>query len=232
MENIFNKFDKIFCINLEERTDRWQECILNFEKHNITNYERIDAVKIKEQIDPKRKGQIGCCLSYAKTIEQAIKENLNQFLILEDDFYFSYQKDILNIKLTQSFNDLPNNWDLLYLGGTVGNFYGINPIDKFTNNLYKLNCAHTTHSIAVSKNGALKIKDSFSNKTHWYIDLINNYEAIDVFLAKDFQNKNNCFITSDLLCFQKPSYSNIENTTRDYTQWMMQNFTFFKNQIK
>ena len=156
MENIFNKFDKIFCINLEERTDRWQECLLNFEKYNITNYERIDAVKIQEQINPKRKGQIGCCLSYAKTIEKAIQENLNQFLILEDDFYFTDEKDILNIKLTQSFNELPNNWDLLYLGGTVGNFYGIQPMHKFTNNLYKLNCAHTTHSIAVSKNGALK----------------------------------------------------------------------------
>lgn len=229
MNNTFNFFEKIYCINLSERSDRWNECLKNFEKYDIKNFERIDAIKIKEQIDPKRKGQIGCCLSYAKTIEKAIEDDVNRFLILEDDFHFCDEKHVLNIKLKKSIDELPNDWDLLYMGGTIGNFYGIDPIYKFTDHLYKLKCSHTTHSIGLSKNGALKIKDFFQNKTHWYIDLINNYEAVDIFLAKDFLHKNNCFITSDLLCFQRPNYSDIENATHDYSEWMNRNFNYFKS---
>ena len=62
MNNPFNFFDKIYCINLKERTDRWENCLRNFEKYEITNYERIDAIKINAYLSSKRKGQIGCSL--------------------------------------------------------------------------------------------------------------------------------------------------------------------------
>jgi hypothetical protein len=59
--------------------------------------------------------------------------------------------------------------------------------------------------------------------------LINNFEAIDMFFAKDYQHKTNSFLTSELLCYQRVNASNIENAIYDYSQWMDRNFNYFKS---
>ena len=40
MNNPFNFFDKIYCINLSERTDRWNECLKNFERYEKEFYSK------------------------------------------------------------------------------------------------------------------------------------------------------------------------------------------------
>lgn len=228
MNNPFNFFDKIYCINLKERKDRWDECLSNFEKYEINNYERFDAIKINADLPSKKKGQIGCALSFTSCVKEAINKNYNQILILEDDFIFHDEKNELFNKFSKSINDLPVDWDCLYLGGTVGDFYGILPFNKFTDNLFKLKCAHTTHSIAFSRKGMLKMVNFFKDKQNWQVELINNYEAIDIFLAKDYQKNTLSFITSELLCYQRISESNIESNVYDYSEWMNRNFNYFK----
>ena len=34
---ITNFFDKTFCVNLDRRMDRWEECLFEFNKYNLTN---------------------------------------------------------------------------------------------------------------------------------------------------------------------------------------------------
>jgi len=114
MNNPFNFFDKIYCINLEERKDRWEACLSNFEKLNITNFERIPAIKINGDIHPKRKGQIGCALSFCKTFEKALKDGHEKVLIFEDDFEFSISNEELFKKLDKSIKELPEDWDSLF----------------------------------------------------------------------------------------------------------------------
>jgi GR25 family glycosyltransferase involved in LPS biosynthesis len=229
MNNPFNFFDKIYCINLAERSDRWNECLKNFEKYEINNYERIDAVKIDANRPSKRKGQIGCALSFATCFEKMKKENLKNVLLFEDDFEFKYDKEILFEKLNNSLKDLPEDWDSLFLGGTVVNNYGFFPIEKYSDNLFKLNSAHCLHATAFSRKGILKIFDSFDNKIDWHKELINNYENMDVFMAKTYQHKTKSFLTSDLLCYQRISVSNIESAIYDYSEWMDRNFNYFKS---
>lgn len=231
MNNPFNFFNKIYCINLKERTDRWEQCLKNFEKLEITNYERIDAIKVNGDLNSKRKGQIGCAMSFVKCFNDAILKKYENILILEDDFLFIDEKEILFSKTLASINDLPNDWDSLYFGGTVVNDYNHIPIQKYSSNLFKLNSAHCLHSVAFSKNGLLKIKDFFNKKDDWYLDLINKYEAIDIFFAKDYQHQTNSFISKELLCYQKINPSNIENCISDYSQWMNRNFNYFKSII-
>ena len=44
--NILNTyFDKIFIINLDSRTDRWKECEELLKLYDITNYERVSAIR-------------------------------------------------------------------------------------------------------------------------------------------------------------------------------------------
>ena len=198
MKNPFDNFDRIYCVNLKERTDRWQECLKNFKKYDITNFERIDAVKINENIHPKRKGQIGCALSFAKCFEDIKNNNYKNALLLEDDFEFKYDKETLFEKLNKSLNDLPNDWDSLYLGGTIVSDYGFFPIEKYSENLFKLNSAHCLHSVCFSKSGVNKIFKFFNEFSDWKAQLINNFEAIDIFFAKHYQSNTNSFLTSEL----------------------------------
>lgn len=232
MKNPFNFFKKTYCVNLKERTDRWQECLDNFKKLGITNCTRVDAVKVNADINPKRRGQIGCSLSYATCINSAIKDNLQNVFILEDDFEFILEKEFLYKKINSILEELPKDWDSLYFGGTIGNFYGKEPIEKYSSNLFKLRCSHTTHSIAFSHQGLRKIVKFFNNNPEWHQELIENYECIDVFLAKEFLPNSNSFISSDLLCYQRVSQSDIENTTYDYSHWMNNNFNLFKSKIR
>ena len=37
-------FDKTFCVNLERRSDRWDECLTEFEKHSIYNICKFTAI--------------------------------------------------------------------------------------------------------------------------------------------------------------------------------------------
>lgn len=232
MNSPFDFFDKIYCINLAERTDRWEQCLKNFEKYDIKNYERVDGIRINGDLPQKRKGQIGCSLSYASSINKAIQNKYNNVLILEDDFKFLLNKADLHLKINSAISELPADWDGLYFGGNVTSDYGRIPIKKYSKNLLKLDSAHTTHCIAFSKNGLIKIIDFFKqNPTTWELQLVNNYICIDTFFAQDYQHINNVYITSELLCYQEESKSDIENTTYDYSQWMNKNFNFFKSII-
>lgn len=229
MNNPFDFFDKVYCINLKEREDRWQDCLKNFERYDLKNFERIEAIKVNGDIHPKRKGQIGCALSFAKCFEQIKKNNYKKVLIFEDDFTFKYNKNQTFEKLNLALQELPENWDSLFLGGTLINDYGIFPIQKHSDNLLKLQSAHCLHSVAFSEKGVNKIFEFFKNQNDWKMQLINNFEAIDIFFASNYQNKTNSFITSDLLCYQRVTVSNIENAIYDYSQWMDTNFNYFKS---
>ncbi len=234
MNNPFDFFNKVFCINLKEREDRWKESVVNFSKYGIKNYERIGAVRIKDDtLNSKRRGQIGCSLSYACTINKALKENAEKILILEDDFDFIFGKEKLYKKINSAIDDLPEDWDCLYFGGTTVEEYGHKPLEKYSTNLLKLKCAYTTHSIAFSRTGMLKILAllKHSEEKPWHETIIKNYVCIDSFLAKDYQKNTNSFITSDVLCVQRPSFSDIENTNYDYKSWMINNFAKFKKEL-
>ncbi len=228
MKNPFNFFDKIYCINLAERSDRWNECLKNFEKYEINNYERIDAVKIDANIPSKRKGQIGCALSFIKCFEKIKNKNLKNVLILEDDFEFQIEKEILFQKLNNSLKELPEDWDSIFLGGTIVDHYGLFPIQKYSNSLFKLNSSHCTHAVAFSQSGVDKIINFFNPEKNWKNELINNFEAIDVFFAKEYQHNTNSFFTSEILCYQRNGISNIENVTYDYSELMNAHFNYYK----
>jgi len=159
-----NNIDKIFIINLKHRTDRWDECIKQLNKYNITNYERFDAVRYDlKDINPihyKKNnmkisnnyilGTMGCKFSHYNIIMNAKKNNYNNILILEDDFLFCNN-------FIERYNEIISNIEkekidisMLYLG------FSIVRKDPYTDtsliNLKKLNSAHTTHAYILNKN--------------------------------------------------------------------------------
>lgn len=233
MNNPFNFFDKIFCINLDERQDRWKECCYLFNKYDIMHkIERFPALKFNHQ-DPrlmKAMGQIGCSMSHYAVTRKAKEQNLKNYLVLEDDFYFEYNHDELFGKINNCINQLPNDWDMFYLGGNLDASYNKYPIEKYSENLFKLNSCHTTHAFAVNNklyDIILKDEPNYETLPTWY----NNYTVIDVYFCKNILSQNNCYISNPILSLQRPGFSNIEHNSYDYRAWMLQNFENYKNNL-
>ena len=111
--------DKIFVINLDNRTDRWGQCLKEFKKHDITNYERVSAEtydpdyiamyqflqKIRMRGHKYNCGSIGCKKSHIKILKLALERNYKSILILEDDFEIT----IIDY-VSPTFK-----WDMMYL---------------------------------------------------------------------------------------------------------------------
>jgi hypothetical protein len=119
-------YDKIYIINLEHRTDRKDSVIKQLEKEGITNYEFINAVNGNDSTILKlfkkiRKngskigttGHLGCLLSHRKVLLKAKEDNVNQFMILEDDVIL---KDGFMDRLNSI--SLPD-WECIYLSAPL-----------------------------------------------------------------------------------------------------------------
>ncbi|MSZ89737.1 MAG: glycosyltransferase [Actinobacteria bacterium] len=106
----FAHFDAIFCINLDERTDRWSAIQRQFGLLGITErVQRLSAVRTEHN------HHIGCALSHRRAIELAHLQGLGNVLVLEDDVQFLYDTQRY---LPASITELAaQEWDLLYLGG-------------------------------------------------------------------------------------------------------------------
>ena len=110
----FNFFDKIFCINLKYRKDRYISANKVFNKLNIINVEFYITDK-----SPKG-GRYGCFESHINVIKKAYHLGYNNILIFEDDIRPSnfYNLDLLDSSIDFMKN---NNWDIFYLGYIVSN---------------------------------------------------------------------------------------------------------------
>jgi len=111
--------DSGFLINLEERKDRLEESLKEFDKNNIVGVERFKAVKITEDSELGWKIR-GCTHSHLEILKKQVENNFEKVIIFEDDFFldvcqqekFEISDDVIK-KLFES------NFDLLFLGSTL-----------------------------------------------------------------------------------------------------------------
>lgn len=193
-------FDAIYCINLDERSDRWEKAQEEFKKLNITDVKRFSAIK-------HEKGAIGCRESHLKIIQEAKNLGLKNILIFEDDVLV-IEKNINEIE--SSLNDLSNiDWELFYFGATVDPNVG--RLTKTTKNIVLTNFAYTTHAYAIN-----------SSIFDFILDKAPFHPIIDVFYCRYIVPRNKSFIINPMLCIQQESYSDIEKHNADY--WWMVDF--------
>ncbi|MFW6225345.1 MAG: glycosyltransferase family 25 protein [bacterium] len=212
---IKNSVDKIFTINLDYRTDRWDHIQKEFKKLGIDNYERFSAIKPDlKNINPyfyrnfslagkdKNKYKQAChgtkisqlsCMWYAKI------KNKKSLLIIQDDAVF---RENTNKIFDKAINELKNiEWDVLYL---------------------TLN--HRETPIKVS-NHVVKVTGGFSSLAYitkpnmWNVYLekaLLSGKEMDVF-AKDYIQKNyKCYCITPNLAMDIPGYSDILQGKRNY----------------
>lgn len=158
--NVF--FDKIYIINLKDKTERWKKVKKDFEEHGVL-YERFNALdgryktpeenekklekfekkyglKINEDLEaPPASLTLGNYLIY----KDAEKKGYNQILICEDDVKIG---DGIEREFVEGILDLKRKnvkWDIMYLGcagccGVRGISKNKTSVNKYRTDLYNI----------------------------------------------------------------------------------------------
>ena len=198
--NPFDYFEEIYCINLDNRVDRWKHAQEEFKKVGILDrVKRYSAIKHED-------GRIGLIKSNLDIIKDVKKRKIKNVLIFEDDFEFLVDNplEVLQTSLEQSFNI---KWYLFYLGANTHQ-----KLLKFKPNLIALKHAFATHSVAYSK---LAYND-FIFKYDGIKRIKNEKDILDVFCARYFQEKRLCLMTFPMMTTQMNSFSDIEGKVVNY----------------
>jgi glycosyl transferase family 25 len=201
-ENLFFDFvTKAVYINLEDRVDRKEHA-----EQQLLKY--IDSSKIfRFNAIRNAKGAVGCGLSHIAVLEMAIAEKWDNVFIAEDDILwtneFQHGHDILESLIRRDY-------DVIVLGGTFIKSY---------KNSFKLISCNCALAYIVNKSYFQPLLQCFKDGIVELIKTDNQSKyAIDQ-AWKPLQRSDNWYIIKPNMCMQLPSYSNIENTFKDYTSY-------------
>jgi glycosyl transferase family 25 len=207
---LFDRFDKVYCINLDRRLDRLKNFNAQVEKYNLGNYTRISAfdgkiLKIEDYKTNLKPGELGLILTNIEIINDAKKNNYKNILVIEDDCVFT--DEIVNIE--NYFIRLPNDWDMLYMGGNHNTHMGIQKPIPINEKVVKLHSTYSTHFIG--------IKDTLFD--HLEIILSKYEDPLDVSYVR-LQKIFNVYSFYPAIAKQIVDFSDIQNNITDYN-WLI-----------
>jgi GR25 family glycosyltransferase involved in LPS biosynthesis len=206
---LFERFDKVYCINLRRRPERLEEFKQEIEKYSLGNFEIFNAVDgkdIKQTRSPKLKqSEQGLIESNLKILKDSIKNNLKNVLILEDDCIFT--DEIKNID--EYFKLLPEDWDMLYMGGNHNTHMNMKPPTIINEKVCKLHHTFSTHFIGI-KNTIFQELEFLLSITH---------EPLDVTYTQLQKNKN-VYSFYPAIAKQRIGFSDIQKQNVDYN-WLI-----------
>lgn len=209
----------IYCINLKKRKGKMQWMKRQAKKKGFWP---LKFHKVNLHKDPKR----GCLESHVDVIRMAQKRRLPNVLILEDDA--KLMPGFKGVHIDTS--NVPDDWDMLYLGGNIQEYIDIDPIrgepkqledgstqegdiikaakidDGGSNGTWRRARCWTTHAYIIHQRMYSKI---IKEATKWD-------KEIDVFYKDIIHPKHRCYVSSPLLFSQKAGYSDIEGRDVDY----------------
>jgi len=207
-------FDKSYCINLDRRTDRWEEnCLPQFKKLNL-DVERFSATDGKNLTllhGSPYNGELAGSMSHLEVIKKAKKENVEKLLLLEDDVVF---RDDTNDMFSNTINNVPDNWDILFFGGN--HVSGFSPI---SNGVVKIYGSYAIHACGI-RNKAFDImikclEENIDNVLKNQNIKFTPSVAADYFLAK-LHSKLNVYCFIPHLAWQKEGHSDIQGAHMNY----------------
>lgn len=108
--------DKTYLINLDYRIDRFKMAKKQFEREgiNYTIFPAIDARKMGIRgMNIENQGMIGCFLSHFFILQEALINGYKRIAIFEDDVIL---ENDFKLKFETAFSQVPEKWELLYLG--------------------------------------------------------------------------------------------------------------------
>jgi hypothetical protein len=221
MNNPFDFFDEIYCINLEHRPERWKQAQREFDKVGITDrVKRFDAIYDKE--NPKR----GCYESHMGVIRLAHERKLKNVLIFEDDVAFldcfSEQKFSKSIETLKT-----KEWGFFYIGGLEKRIFprkeyrslkelGLAEYDEEFDYLMKCFAVGWAHSFAVNSSIFAKIAEDYEDDV--WSELVRMFDShLDRYYSEVFPHRHSQ--TETYVCV--PSFTSQYNVESDLTKSRM-----------
>jgi GR25 family glycosyltransferase involved in LPS biosynthesis len=215
---LLDKFDKIYCINLDKRKDRWEECVVQFNKIGILDeVERFPAVE-------HEMGITGCTLSHYEIIKKCKEDGHKNVLVFEDDIKFhdvdNFHKLLESSLYQASKHD--SRYDMFYLGGNLKGSSNV----RVDENLVRLDNVKTTHAYAISDTiydvfiDAIEGIDDIDNPFYWagpekMVTNPNRYN-VDYWYSQNIHPLYKVYGVFPMLCSQRAGHSNISNNFQDY----------------
>jgi GR25 family glycosyltransferase involved in LPS biosynthesis len=221
---------KTFLINLKRRTDRLAQATLDCNKIGLqfTLVKATDATKEKlpkyiqnEELDAIRFNKAAYALAHttARILRKAIKEDLDQILIMEDDVVWHPKANELYSKC---INQLPENWKLIHFSQIHQvPSPSASAIYQKTNNLNNPLITKLIHTYSCA---AYVIKrDVFEA----YLAFCENPDRpIDNWLIENYQGDNSVsYGTYPALAWQRSGHSDIQDGHLDLNARLKQDFS-------
>ena len=223
------EIDKVFIINLKERTDRREAIEKELMRVDMKNYEFFDAIRpttddlnnwnslfikdiptwfkrLNKDESKYRLGALGCLLSHYKIMQISKERDYKNVLILEDDTVFKLDKNMKFYDRIHEIQDQLNRispiYGILYLTGN--HLEGSTQL--ITKNILLTRYTLTTGSYIISRKAIDYILENLQGYTR----------EIDVFYASQLQQKIPCFCITPHITCQAETYSDIAQINVNY----------------
>ncbi len=193
--------DRIFCINVAARKDRWQHVQKLCAQFGIevTRFEAVTGI-LNNGVPC---GNAGCTASHRELLNLMVESWWPNMLVLEDDF------DILHADFLHKFDviskELPEDWDMFYLGG----HYGERPLSRHSQHLIRCGRFLTTSSYGITLKMAEVMRKS-----------IVGVGPIDS-LYGGFHRDHQCFVADPRLIVQYANHSDLQDRFMDNSMSML-----------
>lgn len=204
-------FDKIYCINLDRRTDRWESVSKIFSNNNLV-VERHSAFDGKKELDLPypSSSELAGAISHRDVIKKAKELGLKNVLVFEDDV--EVIDNLTNV--FESIKDsIPSDWDMIYFGGNhVGGLVQVN------DNFFRCLRTYALHMYAVNEKFydlLIKYLDDKINRVINGKFPLKPSVAADYFVA-DLHMVSYCYIMKPYLAWQSDGYSDIQESVINY----------------
>jgi FkbM family methyltransferase len=186
--------EEVVVICLEERPERTKYVSEHLTSHGIHHSILLNKINTEDT-------KVGCFRSHIHAIQYAHNKNLSSVLILEDDVVI---RNNINELATIPFPS--DNWDILYLGGILTKYDGIDESKKWVK-------------------GTIWCNHAYLVKQHMYqhiLDFVGSYpnlielerRNIDFMYAEYIQPKYQCWLASEQYIIQKEGYSDIDERVK------------------
>ncbi len=187
---------KTYVINLARRPDRIEQ--LTIPKEIADSYEifvATDGSEFDFEKSRRMRGHLGCWDSHRRLMETIKDQGNDVTLVLEDDCKFYLDMTETN-DLNTYLKELPEDWDLLYLGGINQDVP-----EQYSEHLDYAKNIIQTHAYIVRDKFIPTLLETLTNH-RWKVDIVFS-EAI---------KRGKCFICNPAIVMQGDSRSDITNS--------------------
>lgn len=197
-------FDAYYCLNMPHRVDRWKQACYEFDLMNI-DVHQVQGISHK---DPK----ISFCLGMMQMIHDALKNDGETFLLMEDDVTFVRPE-----LLPYCMAELPDNWDIFYLGANLQNVHTLP--ERYSFHLWRVYNAWTTHAVAYTRQALELIAERYEKELQNVINDrgFDTQYMYDCWLGREILPAVNAYVAIPNIAHQRPGFSDIWGHEVNYT---------------